>query len=379
VVAGSLSTRGFVQLMIVLFATAWILHGLSLLSGLITKVKVNSAVGGTSIFLVVFFLGGPLIAGGIFSAQFVESMDRLTFYGISLPWLAVVLLDELAVLYFIFLATRRRMASERMQLLSKPQAIASLITLVSLAIGDIWGLKDSVIAVGFLYGSVVVAILLMMMVTPDRAAYIRGLWRARKHGRTLPPAWDDLALNRLFLLVACAIVLVGATLVWNMMGDSLAIGQMPPPKTFPLAIATGVLVVAYFGLALQFFSLWGRVRGLVFFGLFLFIFWLVPLVAGTIVAMASPMGTSHESQVVLALSPAAGLALLGMPNAEIPEPYRMMIQSSALTPALLFTFVFNGLYNMARRRILDEVKKSQGDSVENVPVVLEATSMKVRA
>ncbi len=134
--------RGFIQLMIVLFATAWILHGFALLSGLISKVKVNSAVGGSGVFLVVFFLGGPLIAGGIFSTQLVEQADRLTFYGISLPWLAVVLLYEIAVLFFVFLATRRRMESDRIHPLSKPQAIAALATLAVLALGGIWGLDE---------------------------------------------------------------------------------------------------------------------------------------------------------------------------------------------------------------------------------------------
>ncbi len=107
---GSLGIRGLIQLMIVLFTGAWILHGLSLLSGLISKVKVNSAFGSSGVFLLVFFLGGPLIAGGVFSTQLVERADRMTFYGISLPWLPVVLLYEIAVLFFVYLATRRRIA-----------------------------------------------------------------------------------------------------------------------------------------------------------------------------------------------------------------------------------------------------------------------------
>jgi hypothetical protein len=354
VATGSLSMRGLIQLMIVLFATAWILHGLSLLSGLISKVRVNSAIGGGGVFVAVFFLGGPLIAGGIFSTQLVERADRLTFYGISLPWLAVVLLYQVAVLFFVYLATRRRMESDLIHPLSKPQAIAALATLAMLALGGIWGLDDfDVLAIGFLYVLLVIAILLLMMVTPNRSEYLKGLWRARKQGRTHLPVWDDLALNRLFLVIACAIVLASATLAWNGAFDPRLGRYSPLPRSFPLAIATAVLTIAYFGLALQFFLLWIRVRGIIFFSLFLFLTWLVPLLAGAIVAMASPMGDSPESQVVLSLSPLVGLTKIAAQDGTFPESYRTVIQASALTPALFFTFVFNGLYNMARRHVHD--------------------------
>jgi hypothetical protein len=352
--AGSLSLRGFTQLMIVLITTTWILHGLSLLSGLISNVKLNSSVGGTGAVVLVFFFGGPLIAGGIFSSQFVDRADRLTLYGISLPWLAVVLVYEVAVLYFVFLATRRRMESERIHPLSKPQAIAALATLAVLALGGIWGLDEfDLVAIGLLYVLVVIAILLIMMVTPNRAEYLKGLRRARKQGRTRLPAWDDLALNRLFLVIACAIVLASATLAWNGAGNSGMARQAQLSRAFPLAIAVAVLTIAYFGLALQFFSLWIRVRGTIFLGLFLFMTWLVPLLAGGIVALAAPLSPGHESQVVLSLSPWVGLAMVAAQDGTIPESYRTAIQASAITPALLFAFVFNGLYNVARRRVHD--------------------------
>jgi hypothetical protein len=359
VATGSLSMRGFIQLMILLFASAWILHGFALLSGLISKVRVDSAIGGGGVFVAVFFLGGPLIAGGIFSTQLVEQPYRLTFYGISLPWLSVVLLDQIAVLFFVLLATRRRMGSDRIHPSSKPQAIAALATLAILALGGIWGLDDfDVLAIGFLYLLVAMAILLLMMVTPNRSEYLKGLWRARKQGRTHLPAWDDLALNRLFLAIACAIVLASATLAWNGAFDPRLGRSRQLPRSFPLAIATAVLTIAYFGLALQFFLLWVRVRGFIFLSLFLFLIWLVPLLAGAIVAMASPMGYSPESEVVLSLSPLVGLTKIAAQDGTFPESYRTAIQASALTPALLFVFVFNGLYNMARRHMHDVAKVS---------------------
>jgi hypothetical protein len=372
--AGSLSMRGFIQLMIVLFTTAWILHGLSLLSGLISKVKVNSAVGGTGVFLVVFFLGGPLIAGGIFSTRLVEQADRLTFFGISLPWLSVVLLYEIAVLFFVYLATRRLMQSDRIHPLSKPQAIAALATLAMLALGGIWGLDDfDLVSIGFLYVLVVISILLVMMVTPNRSEYLKGLRRARKQGRTHSPAWDDLALNRLFLVVACAIVLAAGTLAWNGAGDPKFGTRDQLSRSFPLAIATAVLTIAYFGLALQFFLLWIRMRAIIFFGLFLFLIWIVPLLGGVIVAMVAMAAPNPgpENQVVLSLSPWIGLALVAAHDGAFPESYRIAIQAAALMPALLFTFVFNGLYNMARRRVHDEAMVSASQPGEKVSVGLQ--------
>jgi hypothetical protein len=302
--------------------------------------------------LVVFFFGGPLIVGGIFSTQLVEQADRLSLYGISLPWLAVVLLYEIAVLFFVCLATRRRMESDRIHPLSKPQAIAGLFTLAVLGLGGIWGQHEfDLIGVAFLYVLVVISLLLVMMVTPNRSEYLKGLWRARKQGRTYVTAWDDFGLNRLFLMIACAIVLVSATMAWNAASGAQRVGIDLLSRTFPLAIANAVLTIAYFGLALQFFSLWIRVRGLIFFSLFLFVTWLVPILAGAIVSAAS-MGPGYESQIIFSLSPVGGIGLI---TGNFPDGIRTAVQASALTPALLFTFVFNSLYNMARRRVHDDV------------------------
>ncbi len=173
-----------------------------------------------------------------------------------------------------------------------------------------------------------------MMVTPNRSEYLKGLWRARKQGRTDLPAWDDLALNRPFLAIACAIVLASATLAWNGAGGPRFAGSGQPFRWFPLAIATAVLTIAYFGLALQFFLLLDRVRGLIFFSLFLFLIWLVPLLAGAVVGAASSV-PGYGSQIVLSLSPIGGIGLIA---GSYPESIRTAIQASAITPALLFTF-----------------------------------------
>ena len=76
-----------------------------------------------------------------------------------------------------------------------------------------------------------------------------------------------------------------------------AASPMPFPRrgSFPLALAAAVLTVAYFGLAFQFFLLRFAERGGMYFALFLFVAWLLPLVAGSIQSMASgPMALEWE-------------------------------------------------------------------------------------
>ena len=185
-----------------------------------------------------------------------------------------------AVLYFIYLAARRKMGSERIHPLSKPQSIAALVTAAALLVGTIWRREEyAVLEVVTLYLLVITAILLILMVTPNRAEYDKGLWRARKQGLAHLPWWDDLSLNRVFLVIACAIVLVTATFASSGAAEPTASGSAPNSVSgsFPLAIAAGVLVVAYFGLAHQYFALRFGGRCKIYFTLFLFLAWIVPL------------------------------------------------------------------------------------------------------
>jgi hypothetical protein len=166
------------------------------------------------------------------------------------------------------------------------------------------------------------------------------------------PWWNDLSLNRVFLVVECAIVLVTATFASS---GAAAIptgvyASSSVAASLPLAIALGVLVVAYFGLAHQYFSLQFGGRSKIYFTLFLFIAWLMPLVAGVIAAMASLSSTSNAgggSSILFSLSPVAGIGTSAAVGRA--ERNSMAMQAAAIMPALLFTFVFNTLLVTARR------------------------------
>ncbi len=359
--------RGLVQLMIVQIATSWVLQGFSLLNALVLKKQVGSrGVIGLVIFLGL--MSGSFISGFGHVANIVDREPRLSLFGVSLPWLAVVLLYEALMLFFLFLASRRKMESERLHPFSKPQAVAAMATLGVLLAGAVWDLADfEAIAVLVLYLLVIIGILLTLTVTPTQAEYYKGLWRAVKQGRSSLSFWDDLAPNRPFLLVVCALVLVTATIAWRQLGGPAGGSSSPLREAFPLAIANGVLVVAYFGLAHQFFQLRFGKRGSNYLALFLFLIWGVPLVVGTISLFANFMN-SGPSQIISALSPVAGLAL-ATGVGEGAGTSLMGVEAAAITPSLLYTFVFNNLVTLARRRVqkavligIEKTKQTAGEA-----------------
>ncbi len=349
VALGTPDFRGFIQVMILLIVGSWVLHGLSLLNALVLKKQAGQrGVVGLVIFLGI--IGGNAITAFGNVANRLESDPRLDFYGISFPWLVVVLFYLFPLLFFIYLAARRKMDSERIHPFSKPQGIAAIATLAALLLGGIWSLDGKEwLAVVVLYVLVLTGIVVTSMVTASQAEYYKGLWRANKLGVSRLTYWHDLAGNRVFLAVLCGIVLFTATVAWNRLGQGSSTAGLVVRQAFPLAIATGVMIVAYHGLALQYFQIrFGR-KGTNYLSLFLFLIWVLPLIAGTIMAMSDYQNTG-PFQTVFALSPIAGLGLAAGAGSP-PENDYTMVAAAALTPSLLFAFLFNGLVTSAQRRV----------------------------
>jgi hypothetical protein len=348
------SFRGFLQLMIIIVTSSWMIHGLMLLNGLMSRAKAPSG-GAVGIIVFLFFFFGFIFTGAQFSVNVAENDHRLNFFGVSLPWLPVALLYQMPVLFFLLLAATRKMESQRLHPLSKPQAIVAMLTFATLVLGGIWKLEGyEVYEVAALYLLAVPAILLTIMITPSQAEYAKGLYRAQKQGRTRLFWWDDLSVNWISLAILAAIVLGAGTIA-----GTAATGSSEPwiasrgTGSYPLALAAAVLTVAYFGLALQYFQFRFARRGAMYFGLFLFIFWILPLLAGSIQSMAfGPMRSGEGGYPLFALSPVAGIGLI----ASVSDPaLAYPVQASTLTPILLFTFVFNYLLVGARRRVMKSV------------------------
>jgi hypothetical protein len=338
---------GLVQVLVALLVAAWVFHAVALLNGLTTKSPKAGARGIVGLLVFVIMFGGSMATGFRYATDLIAARPKLQFFGVALPWLFFLLLYLVPILGFLLTASTRKMRSERAHALSKPEAVACLATLTVLLLGGLWNVQ------GFAYVSLVVlyalvggAIVLTATVTPAAGEYIKAIRRAEKAGLRRPWPWDDLALNRGALIVFCGIVLVGATVAWSAIEGRP--GQAGVGVSYSLSIAIGVIVVAYFGLSLQFFLLAFPKQqvAVASMGLFLFVVWLVPLIIGAIVAAA---GYGESSATVLfSMSPVVGLAL----SAGVGErAFGQWPQLAALTPALLFAFAFNNLVAIARRRM----------------------------
>jgi hypothetical protein len=365
VAIGTPDFRGLVQLLIALLSASWVVHGLALAHATIFKRSVGSR--GPVGFVVFLGLMGSSASSGLGRlTNIVECEPRIDFFDVSLPWVAFFLLYQAPLLLFFFLAARRKMQSERLHPFSKPQAAAAMTTLGMLITGAIWNQSGvEGLAIVLLYILVIIGIILSALVTPSQAEYVKGLRRMMKLGWPRLSPWHDLAPNRVVLLVICSIVLVTASVAWNRLKGAGNGAFGPMHSAFPLSIANGVLVVAYFGLAAQFFLLrFGR-RGISYFALFLFLAWVVPLIVGVITMFGQP-GNSGPTQFLIALSPIAGLTLssgLGMGAGN----HLLGVKAAAITPSLLYTFVFSNLLTGARRRVQRTVLATAARSSQSQP------------
>ncbi len=70
---------------------------------------------------------------------------------------------------------------------------------------------------------------------------------------------------------------------------------------------------------------------------------------GTI-SLFADFRNSGPSQIIYALSPVAGLALATGVGEGVGTNL-MAVEAAAITPSLLYTFVFNNLVTLARRRV----------------------------
>lgn len=361
------SFRGFVQLMLLLLVTVWNLHALVLLNSLITRGKTPS--GGMVVFvLFLFFFGGPLIGGGALSATWVENDHRLQFFGLSLPTVPVVLIYQAPLLFFLLLASTRKMESPRLHALNRPQAILAMAAFATLVLGLVWRKENfDIYEVTGLYLLAVPALILTIVVAATQWEYTKGLYRAQKLGKTRQPWWDDLSVSWVTVAILAGIVLVVGTAVHLLaVGEPSQFFPWGRDGSYPLALALTVLTVAYFGFAYQYFQLRFAKRGNMYFALFLFVTWFLPNAAGWIqaIATASP-GERWAGAPLFALSPAGGIAMVARVG---DESLATAVQAAAITPALLYTFVFNYLLIGAQRRVMQQVFASTVKKTEDEPL-----------
>jgi hypothetical protein len=164
-------------------------------------------------------------------------------------------------------------------------------------------------------------------------------------GRRRPNPWTDSGVNRVALVVLCAVVLVGTTIAWEVIE-----GRDPDgAASYSQTIAIGVLTVAYVGLGLQAAQLFMRKYGQTLLVLFLFFAWLVPIVVG---AGLGGAGYQTAAMTTMAVSPLAGILLsTGMIEDAMFSVSLQTARIAALLPAVGFTFLFQFLLELIQRRL----------------------------
>ena len=130
------------------------------------------------------FSASNLVFGLTRSAALVDTDLRLHFYGISLPWLTVVLVAHggRPVFHLPGRAAQDGLGAD-------PSSLEATVDRRSgdrwrsLLVGTIWRRDEyALLEVVTLYLLVVTAIVLILMVTPNRAEYDKGLWRRARRG-----------------------------------------------------------------------------------------------------------------------------------------------------------------------------------------------------
>ncbi len=356
VAAGRPSVFGFFQLMVPLLLGAWLLHAVALLNSLLWKPSKSSARGVIGLVLFLVFGGGTMISAFAGAATTVDEAPTLNFFSLQLPWLVTLAIETLPAIGFLMLASARKIASERAPALSKPQAIACLASGSTLLLGLAWNIPEfGYWTLAVLYATIFGALILAIPATPGSAEYSKGVLGASREGRAHPSAWSDRGLNRLTIVAFALVTLVVPTVAWYAVDAQAPVTPFRPPMlSYSLPIAIGVFVVAYFGLALQYFQLRFARRAGALMGLFVFLTWILPLPLGAISAAgharnAAPGdGPDTVSAVLASLSPVAGIAL-SSGVAELPG--HQAVQMAALLPAIGFAFLFNNLVISVRRRI----------------------------
>jgi hypothetical protein len=353
------SPRGVLEAMVVLLLSSWILHAVALLLSLSSKKPKAGTRGIIGLMVFLFIMGNSVGFWRLGRAvAFLGEAPSSRFYFIDLPWLVAVLLYGLPALFFLMLASVRKMRSERAHMLTKPQAIACMAAFSFLLLGGLFGQVDSQgMTLIPLYMLGAFACVLMITITPNLGEFTKGVRRAEREGRRSISWTSDMGLNRVAVLILSAFVLIVPTAAWYLIEAGLPIQPWQRESaSYSISIATAVLTTAYFGLALQFFLLVAPKRGGAFLGLFLLVTWILPLVFGAILG-SSGAGNDFATFVV-SLSPVVGIGMsadLG-PNINV-----TLVRGAALCPALVFALLFNNAVTWARRRAVDQIHLSQKD------------------
>jgi len=364
VLLGPPGLDGLLITLLVLVPSALLFHTLAALAGAAAP-RLRGAGSWVTVLVIILHAGSPL-QSGLFTI--VPTMTKLmspdaklpirdSFFGVALPVAVLSLVHILPVMVLLFLAAVRKMKSDFMPVYSKPQAVAFQGVLAVLALGDVVGLRledapglAGLIAIYFL---VLAAIVLGWGITPGAGEFAKGVRRARKLGLPASPVWSDWAANWCPLGLFCGFTAIAG--LWAGAPEALA-GTGGLSLNHLLApLMVGVATIMCFGCAKQYFTLRFRKAGLTYFGLFLFLAWIMPVVVGLLLEASRDAfvgQASHLPQTITALSPAVGIAYAGQPGT-------MAETIAALVVATLLALVFVVLSVRAEQQAIAQATEAQ--------------------
>jgi hypothetical protein len=316
---GAVSLSGMVLIVVGYLVVALVYHAASMMAGLVAA-KPRGVGGGIVALIFLFHFvfqlsGGVLLFGPLTVVPVVvEAMGAGRwgapaphFFGIEMPALLVSLLHQIPLLIFLFIASARKLRSERAYFYSKPQAVLFFAVLSVLLLGDAAGVQDQravfpglTPVVPLLYVLMFVGIALSAAVTPTAGDYANGVRQARKRGQTRAPIWTERAPNWAPVLAFVALLLGSSFIA----AATSVRGVGWTAQTITGAFI-GACVIVHFASAKQAFDLMYRKNSQSFFALYLFMLWIVPLLVALVGSSAHLPDAFRDA--VMGISPLTGV------------------------------------------------------------------------
>lgn len=337
----------------------------ALLAGLVVK-KNRYVIGIILILMVISFMLVPMFVKTGFSLllhltpfptflhllfttfsleQAAEALININFttvdfYSVNVP----VALFNVGILVlasvFMMVALCRKLHHEPAPAFSRTHTAGLFLAVMLLALGNAWTKLGETgtqrfITMILMEGLLFLFVLLAETITPSALTYCKAVQRARKQGRTYLKPWCDEASNIGVTIVLvtvisifCALLMMRIGPQWSSENDILTVNEIVP--AFLLVVFA---MVAYASLKEYTEFAWpGSERN--YFALFLFVIWILPLVAGMIFgrALGGEIGAYGAS----------ACPLIGVFNALYAEARRKAFMAIGINHVL-----FSLLYNAA--------------------------------
>ena len=372
---------GFFDLAVPTVLTACLVFAFSILVALTAKKPKMASVVIIVILMLSLFIGGFSFFGitmrrAFLAPDYVEPKG-MAFFGVRLKTLAWLALYEGTATLFFLIASARKMRSEGALAFSKVEALICMQAIVILVLGAFWQAQDtSWVVPTVVYTFVIAGIIMTTAITPNYGEYLKGVRRALRAGDRRPSIWADAAANTWATYGIAALVAIGATIATEHLtiaiyaGYDQTLGQItyntiePGRSSYSITIAIGVFTVAYYGIGKQYFGLRYGKKGELYFRLFLFVLWVLPIVVGIAAGAASL--ESSAVMTVMGLSPWAGmlLSIRGLFTQSDPSE---TVRFVALLPSIAFAFVFHAMLTNQQRQIDRTLRKAAGPVVMRNP------------